>query len=119
MADPKAIRITSVHGLGRAELRALGTGVVVLTSDPRQIAAATLEVRRELADLDAACTARFRPDSNSPWPTARAVIRSPLAPLLAEAVRRRPCGPPTSPTGPSIRRLARPCGSSVTTATLL
>jgi thiamine biosynthesis lipoprotein len=62
MQTPQPIRISKVHGLGRAQFHALATGVTVLTSAPNRIAAATLEVRSELAAIDATCS-RLRPDS--------------------------------------------------------
>lgn len=48
---------------GGSTFRALGTGAVVLSTDPAAIDAATHAVQAELAEIDRACS-RFRPDSD-------------------------------------------------------
>ena len=85
MQTPDPIRISRVHGLGRAEFHALGTGATVLTSVPRRIAAATLEVRAELAAIDQACS-RFRPDSELEALNENSGRPVQVSALLAEAI---------------------------------
>ncbi|MER6095974.1 FAD:protein FMN transferase [Streptomyces sp. NPDC001728] len=84
--------MTAVTGHLRREpactsLRALGTTVVLLTSDPAREAAALDVLRAELAAIDAACS-RFRPDSELSRANAAAGTGrpAPVGPLLAEAV---------------------------------
>src|SRR5205807_5085177 len=48
--------------VGRCELRALGTGVVILTTDPDRLEPARRAVEEEVAAIDVACS-RFRDDS--------------------------------------------------------
>ncbi len=79
------IRVTRPAGLGRADFRALGTGVSVLTVDPGRVARAALEVRHELAAVDAACS-RFRPDSELEVANRAQGHQVALGPLLAEAI---------------------------------
>jgi FAD:protein FMN transferase len=85
-----ATRITAVNGIGRADFRALGTGVTILTTDPGRIAAAALEVRDELPEVEAACS-RFRPDSEleiANHANGRTVTVSPrLSEAIAAALR--------------------------------
>jgi thiamine biosynthesis lipoprotein len=81
-----AIRISRTGGPGRADWQALGTGVTVLTTDPAHIAAAALEVRQELADVDAACS-RFRPDSEIEVANRSHGHQVAVGPLLAEAIQ--------------------------------
>lgn len=71
--------------VGRAAWEALGTGVVVLTADPRHIATAASEVRSELADIDRACS-RFRPDSEIEVANRSGGHQVAVSPLLAEAI---------------------------------
>lgn len=85
MAPPNAIRIMTHHGVGHADFRALGTGAVVLTANPYRIAAATLEVRKELMAIDAACS-RFRPDSEIEIANRAGGHMIAVSPLLSEAV---------------------------------
>jgi thiamine biosynthesis lipoprotein len=81
----KAIRISRTGTLGRAEWQALGAGVTVLTSEPHRIAAAALEVRQELSDIDVACS-RFRPDSEIEVANRSSGHQVAVGPLLAEAI---------------------------------
>jgi FAD:protein FMN transferase len=85
MAATKAIRVSRVGPLGKAEFRALGTGAAVVTTDRRRIAAAAMEVRRELALIDAACS-RFRPDSELEVANRAGGHLVTVGPLLAEAI---------------------------------
>jgi thiamine biosynthesis lipoprotein len=66
-------------------MQALGTGVIVLTTDPREIATAAMEVRKELAAVDEACS-RFRPDSELEVANRSSGHRVAVGPLLAEAI---------------------------------
>jgi thiamine biosynthesis lipoprotein len=66
-------------------MQALGTGVTVLTTDPREIAAAAMEVRKELQAVDEACS-RFRPDSELEVANRSSGHRVAVGPLLAEAI---------------------------------
>jgi thiamine biosynthesis lipoprotein len=70
---------------GRHDFRALGTGCVVLVTDPTQLRAATGEVEAELADVDLACS-RFRPDSELERVNANAGTAVNVSPLLVDAV---------------------------------
>jgi thiamine biosynthesis lipoprotein len=79
------IRIMARDGLGRSELRALGTGVVIVTTDPMEIAAATWEVRTQLLDIDQACS-RFRSDSELEVANRSSGHPIAISPLLAEAI---------------------------------
>jgi thiamine biosynthesis lipoprotein len=74
MADP-----------GRHDFRALGTGCVVLVTDPSQLRAAVDEVQAELADVDLACS-RFRPDSELERVNNNAGQAVHVSPLLVDAV---------------------------------
>jgi FAD:protein FMN transferase len=85
MAAANAIKVSRVGPLGKAEFRALGTGAAVVTTDRRRIAAATMEVRRELALIDAACS-RFRPDSELEVVNRAGGHLVAVGPLLAEAI---------------------------------
>jgi thiamine biosynthesis lipoprotein len=85
MTATKAIRVSRAGHLGKAEFRALGTGAVVLTTDRGRIAAATMAVRRELAEVDAACS-RFRPDSELEVANRAGGRLVVVGPLLAEAI---------------------------------
>jgi FAD:protein FMN transferase len=85
MAATRAIRVSRAGPLGRAEFRALGTGAVVVATNRRRIAAATMEVRQELARIDAACS-RFRPDSELEVANRAGGRLVVIGPLLAEAV---------------------------------
>ncbi len=79
------VRIMTRHGLGRAEMTALGTGVEVLTADPGPIAAAALEIRQHLAEVDAACS-RFRPDSELEVANRSSGHPIAVGPLLSKAI---------------------------------
>jgi FAD:protein FMN transferase len=81
----RAIKVTHTGGVGRAEFPALGTSAVVLTSDPGQVARAAVEVRQELAAIDAACS-RFRPDSELEVANRSSGHTLAVGPLLAEAI---------------------------------
>ncbi len=85
MAATKAIRVSRAGPLGKADFRALGTGAVVVTTDRGRIAAATMEVRQELARIDAACS-RFRPDSELEVANRAGGHLVVVGPLLAEAI---------------------------------
>jgi thiamine biosynthesis lipoprotein len=84
MTNSRATRITVKGEIGRADFRALGTGVTVLTADPGRIAAASLEVHRELVDIDEACS-RFRPDSELEVANRSSGHVVTISPLLSEA----------------------------------
>lgn len=79
------IRISRLADVARAEWSALGTGVTVLSTDVGRIAGIALEVRNELAAIDAACS-RFRPDSEIEVANRSSGHQIALSPLLAEAV---------------------------------
>jgi thiamine biosynthesis lipoprotein len=85
MAATKAIKVSRAGALGKAEFRALGTGAVVVTTDRGRIAAATMEVRQELARIDAACS-RFRSDSELEVANRAGGHLVVVGPLLAEAI---------------------------------
>jgi FAD:protein FMN transferase len=85
MAATKAIKVSRSGHLGKAEFRALGTGAVVLTTERDRIAAATMAVRRELAEVDAACS-RFRSDSELEVANRAGGRLVVVGPLLAEAI---------------------------------
>ncbi len=68
-----------------ASLPGLGTTAVVVTSNAEALSEAALELRRELARIDAACS-RFRSDSELSRLNRAAGIETPVSPLLAEAV---------------------------------
>jgi thiamine biosynthesis lipoprotein len=70
---------------GRHDFRALGTGCVVLVTDPGHLHAATGEVEAELAAVDLACS-RFRPDSELERVNANAGTAVDASPLLVDAV---------------------------------
>jgi FAD:protein FMN transferase len=82
---PAAVRIMTSHGLGRAEMKALGTGVELLTTDPRKIAQAASEVQLQLAEVDAACS-RFRPDSELEVANRSSGHPVAVGPLLSQAI---------------------------------
>ncbi len=85
MMATKAIKVSRSGHLGKAEFRALGTGAVLLTTERGRIAAATMAVRQELAEVDAACS-RFRPDSELEVANRAGGRLVVVGPLLAEAV---------------------------------
>jgi thiamine biosynthesis lipoprotein len=85
MAATKAIKVSRAGRLGKAEFRALGTGAVVVTTEPGRIAAATMEVRQELGLIDAACS-RFRPDSELEVANRAGGHLVVVGPVLAEAI---------------------------------
>ncbi|MBV9410636.1 MAG: FAD:protein FMN transferase, partial [Acidimicrobiia bacterium] len=70
---------------GRHDFRALGTGCVVLVTDPATLTAAVNEVQAELADVDLACS-RFRPDSELELVNNNAGEATEVSPLLVDAV---------------------------------
>jgi thiamine biosynthesis lipoprotein len=74
-----------MESVARTDFPFLGTGVTVLTADPRRIAAATLEVRQELAEIDEACS-RFRPDSELEIANLSSGRLVTVSPLLSEAI---------------------------------
>jgi thiamine biosynthesis lipoprotein len=77
--------VSRVGHLGKAEFTALGTGAVVLATARGRIAAATMAVRRELAEVDAACS-RFRPDSELEVANRTGGRLVVVGPVLAEAI---------------------------------
>jgi thiamine biosynthesis lipoprotein len=70
---------------GRADFRALGTGIRVLTTDPQAAAVARDAVAHELDAVDRACS-RFREDSELRQVQSAAGIPTPVSPLLLELV---------------------------------
>ncbi|MBV8304198.1 MAG: FAD:protein FMN transferase [Acidimicrobiia bacterium] len=70
---------------GRHEFHALGTGCVVLVTDPARLDAAVAAVHAELDEIDGACS-RFRPDSELEMINANAGTTVVASPLLIEAV---------------------------------
>lgn len=70
---------------GDAAWRALGTTVLVLTTDPAGLAAARRVVERELAEIDLAAS-RFRDDSEVCRLAAAGGRAVPVSPLLAAAI---------------------------------
>jgi len=85
MAVTRAIKVSRAGALGKAEFRALGTGAVVVATDRGRIATATMEVRQELAQIDAACS-RFRADSELEVANHASGHLVVVGPLLAEAI---------------------------------
>ena len=85
MNQSKAMTIREQGGVGRADMRALGTGITVLTTDPHEIAVAALEVRHELEAIDRACS-RFRDDSDLEVANRASGHRLAVGPLLSEAI---------------------------------
>ena len=71
---------------GSASLPALGTTAVVWTSDAEALSDATIELQRELAQIDETCS-RFRADSELTRVNRSAGTEVTISPLLAEAVR--------------------------------
>lgn len=71
--------------LGSCAWEALGTGVVVRTTDPAAVGVARAAVERELAEIDRACS-RFRADSELCAVNAGAGRRTHVSPLLLEAL---------------------------------
>jgi len=69
----------------RHDFRALGTGCVVLVTDPSRLPAAVDEVKAELDDIDLACS-RFRDDSDLERVNAAAGAETAVSPLLVDAV---------------------------------
>ena len=69
----------------RHDFRALGTGCVVLVTDPSRLPAAVDEVKAELEDIDLACS-RFRDDSDLERVNAAAGAETAVSPLLVDAV---------------------------------
>ena len=69
----------------RHDFRALGTGCVVLVTDPTRLQPAVGEVRAELADVDMAAS-RFRPDSELELVNHSAGTAVGVSPLLVDAV---------------------------------
>jgi len=72
-------------GRGRHDFRALGTGCVVLVTDPARLTNAVDEVQAELTDVDLACS-RFRPDSELELVNSNAGTAMHVSPLLVDAV---------------------------------
>ena len=70
---------------GRHDFRALGTGCVVLVTDPTRLQPAVDEVHAELADVDLACS-RFRPDSELEMVNNNAGSTVDVSPLFLDAV---------------------------------
>ena len=80
-----AIRISRAAGRGRADFRALGTDVTVLTADPARAGTAALEARAELAAVEVACHPH-RPGSELAVANRAGGHPVAVSPLLAEAV---------------------------------
>ena len=70
---------------GRHDFRALGTGCVVLVTDPARLQVAVDEVLAELDDIDLACS-RFRPDSELERVNGADGAETEVSALLVEAV---------------------------------
>jgi thiamine biosynthesis lipoprotein len=85
MSGHERVTISYQDGLGRAETDASGTDVVVLTTVPGRIAAASREVQCELATIDLACS-RFRSDSELAVVNRSAGKPVTVSPLLADAL---------------------------------
>jgi thiamine biosynthesis lipoprotein len=85
MERRQTIRLSLQGGLGRADARALGTGVTVLTTDPAVVTWTAHEVLEELREMDRACS-RFRPDSELEVANRAAGHRVAVGPLLGEAI---------------------------------
>jgi len=83
-ARPSA-RAPARRRLGAASWEALGTRVALRTTDPRRLAPARIEVERELAAIDRACS-RFREDSELSRANARAGRPVSISPLLGAAL---------------------------------
>jgi thiamine biosynthesis lipoprotein len=109
---------------GSCAWEALGTSVVLRTTDPEAIDGARAAVERELAAIDHACS-RFRADSELSRVNARAGRRTRVSPLLIEAleVALRAAEATDGDVDPTVgltlelagydrdwRLLARPCG---------
>ncbi|HWC40345.1 MAG TPA: FAD:protein FMN transferase [Acidimicrobiales bacterium] len=71
--------------VARFEFRALGTGAVVLTTEPTRLEPARVAVAEEVAAIDAACS-RFRDDSELTAVNRAAGRPVRVSPLLTEAV---------------------------------
>ena len=69
----------------RHDFQALGTGCVVLVTDPDRLDAAVAHVRAEVDEIDLACS-RFRPDSELERLNAHAGTPVEVGPLLVDAV---------------------------------
>jgi thiamine biosynthesis lipoprotein ApbE len=83
LAEPRG---TTAHGtLASASWEALGTLVVVRTTDARKLAAARAAVEAELRAIDRACS-RFRSDSELSRANASAGRPVKISPLLTEAL---------------------------------
>jgi thiamine biosynthesis lipoprotein len=74
-----------MEAVGRIRFPALGTTAVVVTADIRGLVWAALEVQREVAAIDLACS-RFRDDSDLARVNASAGCWVSVGPLLLEAV---------------------------------
>ena len=74
-----------MSGAGRADFRSLGTGCVLLVSDPPALDRALSAVRTELDRVDAACS-RFRDDSELSAVNSGAGRPVRVGPLLLEAI---------------------------------
>lgn len=71
---------------GVASWRALGTTAVIAVAEPSALETARSVVKRELAEIDLACS-RFRPDSELARLNAAAGEKAKVSPLLFEALR--------------------------------
>jgi thiamine biosynthesis lipoprotein len=71
--------------VGRFEFPALGTGAVLVTTDPSRLEPARLVVEEEVAAIDAACS-RFRDDSELAEVNRRGSRPTHVGPLLFEAI---------------------------------
>jgi thiamine biosynthesis lipoprotein ApbE len=76
---------SAVVSCGSATWEALGTSVVLRTSDPGALPAARAAVERKLAEIDRACS-RFRADSELSLVNARAGLWTRTGPLLIQAL---------------------------------
>jgi thiamine biosynthesis lipoprotein len=77
--------VGSKPSVGRFEFCALGSGAVVLTTDPDRLEVARAAVEQEVAAIDAACS-RFRDDSELAEVNRGGGRPVPASPLLLEAV---------------------------------
>jgi thiamine biosynthesis lipoprotein len=80
-----AAPLRRLAAVGRCELRALGTGAVVLTADSRRLGPALAAVVEEVAAIDVACS-RFRDDSELTAVNRGGGRPVHVGPLLLEAV---------------------------------
>lgn len=83
--SPSAIGAAHLPGIAACDLRALGTVVRLVVTDPAALAGATSDLVQRLDALDLACS-RFRPDSELRLLDRHQGRPAPVSPLLAELV---------------------------------